>query len=68
MARRYVRFGLTGPGDDADRSGVKQTQIVRRHRRHGGNGEPPADLPVVAVSDTTAAARVLAAIDAALAS
>jgi hypothetical protein len=47
---------------------VKQTQIVRRPRRNGGPGEPPAELPTVAVSDTSAAARVLAAIDAALAS
>lgn len=46
---------------------MKQTQIVRRPRRHGGPGEPPTDLPVVAASDTSAAARVLAAIDAALA-
>jgi hypothetical protein len=47
---------------------MKQTQIVRRARRHGGPGEPTTDLPVVPASDTTAAARVLAAIDAALAS
>jgi hypothetical protein len=47
--------------------GMKQTQITRRPRRHGGPGEPTAELPTVAVSDTTAAARVLAAIDAAIA-
>ena len=46
---------------------MKQTQIVRRARRHGGNGEPVVDLPLVPASDTTAAARVLAAIEAALA-
>jgi hypothetical protein len=46
---------------------MKQTQIVRRARRHGGGGEPVADLPVTPASDTTAAARVLAAIDAAVA-
>ena len=45
---------------------MKQTRIQRRPRRTGGNGEPIAELPVVAASDTTAAARVLAAIDAAL--
>ena len=45
-----------------------QTQIVRRPRRSGGPGEPIADLPVTPASDTSAAARVLAAIDAALAS
>lgn len=45
---------------------MKQTQIVRRARRHGGPGEPLADLPVVPASDTSAAARVLAAIRAAL--
>lgn len=44
---------------------MKQVQIVRRPRRHGGPGEP-VDLPVAAVSDTSAAARVLAAIDAVL--
>lgn len=47
---------------------MKQTQIVRRPRRHGGTGEPVADLPIAPASDTAAAARVLAAIDAALAS
>ena len=46
---------------------MKQTQITRRPRRRGGNGEPVADLPVVAISDTSAAARVMAAIEAALA-
>lgn len=46
---------------------MKQTQITRKARRHGGPGEPPADLPVTATSDTSAAARTLAAIDAALA-
>jgi hypothetical protein len=46
---------------------VKQTQIVRRSRRSGGPGDPPAELPTVAASDTSAAARVLAAIDAAVA-
>jgi hypothetical protein len=46
---------------------MKQTQIVRRARRNGGPGEPPAELPTGPASDTTAAARVLAAIDAALA-
>jgi hypothetical protein len=45
---------------------VKQTQIVRRVRRSGGP-EEPVDLPVSAVSDTSAAARVLASIDKALA-
>jgi hypothetical protein len=45
---------------------VKQTQIVRRVQRRGGPGDP-VDLPVAAISDTTAAARVLAAIAAALA-
>jgi hypothetical protein len=45
---------------------VKQTQIVRKARRHGGPGEPPADLPTTAASDTSGAARVLAAIDAAI--
>ena len=45
---------------------MKQTQIRRRTRRSGGPGEP-VDLPTDAASDTTAAARVLAAIDAALA-
>jgi hypothetical protein len=45
---------------------VKQTQIVRRSRRTGGPGEPVADLPVRPASDTSAAARVLAAIAAAL--
>jgi len=44
---------------------VKQTQIVRRPRRRGGP-EEPVDLPVLAVSDTSAATRVLAAIEAAL--
>ena len=48
-------------------SAMKQTQIVRRPRRHGGPGEAPVDLPVAAASDTSAAASVLAAIDAALA-
>jgi hypothetical protein len=47
---------------------MKQTQIVRRARRHGGPGEPNVDLPVTPASDTSAAARVLAAIDAAIAS
>lgn len=47
---------------------MKQTQIVRRPRRSGGPEEPVADLPVAPVSDTSAAARVLAAIAAALAS
>jgi hypothetical protein len=47
---------------------MKQTQIVRRARRHGGPGEPPADLPNTPASDTSAATRVLAAIDAAIAS
>jgi hypothetical protein len=46
---------------------MKQTQIVRRPRRGGGPEEPLAELPGAPVSDTTAAARVLAAIDAALA-
>jgi len=46
---------------------MKQTQITRRPRRRGGNGEPVADLPIVAISDTSAAARVMAAIEAALA-
>ena len=46
---------------------MKQTQIVRRPRRNGGPGEPQADLPIVPASDTTAAARVLQAIDAVLA-
>jgi hypothetical protein len=46
---------------------MKQTQITRKARRHGGPGEPPAELPTTAASDTTAAARVLAAIEAALA-
>lgn len=46
---------------------MKQTRITRRARRRGGNGEPVAELPVVAVSDTSTAARVLAAIEAALA-
>lgn len=45
---------------------MKQTQIVRRPRRRGGP-EEPVDLPVAAVSDTSAAARVLATIAAALA-
>lgn len=44
---------------------MKQTQIVRRARRSGGPGDP-VDLPVTAASDTTAAAKVLAAIAAAL--
>lgn len=44
---------------------MKQTQIVRRPRRRGGP-EEPVDLPVAAISDTTAAARVLAAIESAL--
>jgi hypothetical protein len=43
---------------------MKQMRIQRRTRRNGGNGEPVADLPVAAASDTSAAARVLAAIDA----
>ena len=47
---------------------MKQTQIVRRVRRSGGSGDPVVDLPVVPVSDTTPAARVLAAIAAVLAS
>jgi hypothetical protein len=46
---------------------MKQTQIVRRARRSGGPGDPLADLPTSATSDTSAAARVLAAIDAAVA-
>ncbi len=46
---------------------MKQTRITRKARRHGGPGEPPAELPVVPASDTAAAGRVLAAIDAALA-
>jgi hypothetical protein len=54
--------------DAEEVTGMKQTQIVRRPRRNGGTGEPTVDLPVVPASDTTAAARVLAAIDAALAS
>ncbi|HEX8003987.1 MAG TPA: hypothetical protein VF519_14965 [Mycobacteriales bacterium] len=45
---------------------MTQTRIQRRPRRKAGGGEPIVDLPVVAVSDTTAAARVLAAIEAAL--
>lgn len=45
---------------------MKQTQIVRRPRRRGGP-EEPVDLPVGVVSDTSGAARVLAAIAAALA-
>lgn len=45
---------------------MKQTQIVRRARRSGGAGDP-VDLPVTAASDTSGAAKVLAAIDAALA-
>ena len=45
---------------------MKQTQITRKARRHGGPGEP-VDLPTTAASDTAAAARVLAAIDAAVA-
>ena len=45
---------------------MKQTQIVRRSRRRGGPGEP-VDLPDTPVSDTSGAARVLAAIDAAIA-
>jgi hypothetical protein len=47
---------------------VKQTQIVRRPRRAGGPEEPIAELPLAPVSDTSAAARVLAAIAATLAS
>jgi len=43
---------------------VKQMRIQRRPRRSAGGGEPIAELPLVAVSDTTAADRVLAAIDA----
>ena len=43
---------------------MTQTRITRRPRRNAGGGEPIADLPVVAACDTTAAARVLAAIDA----
>lgn len=46
---------------------MKQTQIVRRPRRSGGPGEP-VDLPTSPASDTAAAARVLAAIDAVVAS
>src|SRR6266700_3238983 len=49
-------------------SRMVQTQIVRRPRRNGGPGEPLAELTVTAASDTSAATRVLAAIDAALAS
>lgn len=56
------------PGRSVDTPPVKQTRIQRRTKRTGGGGEPVADLPVVAASDTTAAARVLAAIDAALSS
>lgn len=47
------------------RLAVKQTQIVRRARRSGGPGDP-VDLPVTPASDTSAAARVLATIAAAL--
>ncbi|MDQ1711693.1 MAG: hypothetical protein QOE45_1143 [Frankiaceae bacterium] len=47
---------------------MKQTQIVRRTRRRGGPGDPPAELPTGAASDTSAAARLIAAIDAAIAS
>ncbi len=43
---------------------MKQTRITRRPRRSAGGGEPVADLPLVATSDTSAAARILAAIDA----
>ena len=64
MARRYVRFGVIDPAGPADSPCMKQMQVTRRPRRNAGGGEPVAELPVVAVSDTTAAARVLAAIDA----
>ena len=46
---------------------MTQIRIQRRSRRHGGPGEPTAELPVVAASDTSAAAKTLAAIDAVLA-
>ena len=39
-------------------------QIQRRTRRNGGSGEPVADLPLTPASDTSAAERVIAAIDA----
>lgn len=39
-------------------------RIQRRPRRNAGGGEPIAELPVVVASDTSAADRVLAAIDA----
>ena len=45
---------------------MKQTQIVRRPRRRGGPGGDPVDLPATSASDTSGAARVLAAIAAAL--
>ena len=64
MTRRFVRFGVCGSGRSADTPCVKQIRIQRRTRRSGGNGDPIAELPVVAVSDTSAAARVLASIDA----
>jgi hypothetical protein len=77
--RRYVRIalGLRRPTDETpavpaesakEVPEMKQTQIVRKARRHGGPGEPPAELPTTTASDTSAAARVLAAIDAAIAS
>lgn len=64
MVTGFARFARHLPGRPADRECVKQTRITRRPRRNAGGGEPITDLPVVAVSDTTAAARVLAAIDA----
>lgn len=43
---------------------MKQTQLVRRHRRAGGGDDTPVDLPTKAASDTTNAAKVIAKIDA----
>lgn len=46
---------------------MQQVRITRKASRRGGDGEPVADLPLSPASDTAAATRVLAAIDAALA-
>ena len=46
---------------------MTQIQIVRRPRRNGDPAETPVDLPTIPASDTSAAARTIAAIDAAVA-
>jgi hypothetical protein len=46
---------------------MTQTQIVRRPRRKGDPADTPVELPTIAASDTSAAARVIAAIEAAVA-